>query len=244
MIFPKLNLHIHSTYSDGKQTIKQIVEKALELEIEYIAITDHFTNSWKAWVSTLNNNQTLSKYIEEISNFQKFLKTNNKNLTLLRGIEIDLESSVQFINKYIHPESFDLVLFEYLEDASSIAFVKNIIYHWKSQISVLNKLPILGLAHFDPSHFYLGDLNILMNFLREYNIYFEFNSSYPSFYSTRYERFFEKLREFEIPVAIGCDSHKLDTLDNFEEPLEMIKYYRLEKNFEKTINILEIKNVN
>jgi predicted metal-dependent phosphoesterase TrpH len=50
MKVPKFNLHIHSIYSDGKNTIKKIVEKSLKLELEYIAITDHFTDSWKARV--------------------------------------------------------------------------------------------------------------------------------------------------------------------------------------------------
>ncbi|MFW9828057.1 MAG: PHP domain-containing protein [Candidatus Thorarchaeota archaeon] len=244
MIFPKLNLHIHSTYSDGKQTIKQIVEKALELEMEYIAITDHFTNSWKAWVSILNNNEKISEYIQELSSFQKYLESRNEPLTLLKGIELDLASSEQFIKNYIKPESFDLLLLEYLEGNESIAFIKNLIHHWRSQISDFSKFPILGLAHFDPSHFILGDLNILMKFLKEYNIYFEFNSSYPYYYSTQYERFFEKLREFKIPVGIGCDSHKLKTLDDFEEPLEMIKYYSLQKNFEKLIKELALKSKN
>ncbi len=62
MPFPKINLHIHSNYSDGKQTINQIVDKAIKLELDYIAITDHFTNSWKAWFSTLNNNETISPF--------------------------------------------------------------------------------------------------------------------------------------------------------------------------------------
>lgn len=83
-----------------------------------------------------------------------------------------------------------------------------------------------------------------MRFLKEYNIYFEFNSSYPSFYSPKYKRFFDKLREYEIPVAIGCDSHNIKSLDNYGEPLEMIKYYNLERNFEILINLLDFKYKN
>jgi DNA polymerase (family 10) len=241
MPYPKLNLHIHSNYSDGRQSIKQIVEKAIELVLEYIAITDHFTNSWKAWVSTLNNDETIANYIKEISILQEYLETRNESLMLLKGIELDLASSEQFIKNHIKAERFDLLLFEYLEGPESIAFIKNLIHHWKTQISDLSKFPILGLAHFDPSNFILGDLNTLMKFLKEYNIYFEFNSNYPLFYSTKYERFFEKLKEFKIPVAVGCDSHKLKTLDDFEEPLEMIKYYSLESNFRILIQTLEIK---
>ena len=240
MQFPKINLHIHSNYSDGRNSIKQIVKKSLKLGLDCIAITDHFTNSWKAGIiPTLNSIDKISDYLDEISNCQNYLTRNNKLLTLLKGIEIDLASTEQFIKIYIKADKFDLILFEYLQSYESIAFVKNIIHHWRKQLSDKYKLPILGLAHFDPSLFMLGNLDTLIKFLKDYDIYFEFNSSYTSFYSPRYERFFEKLRDYEIPVAIGCDSHNLRTLDNYEEPLEMIKYYKLENNFKILISILK-----
>lgn len=228
MPFPKINLHIHSNYSDGKQTINQIVDKAIKLELDYIAITDHFTNSWKAWFSTLNNNETISKYLEELSSCQRYLINNNNHLRLLKGLEVDLASTEKFIKDFIQLDKFDLILFEYLQSYETVAFLKNILNCWKKSI---NNFPILGLAHFDPSFFAYGNLDPLMNFLKEYNIYFEFNSNYPSFYSRKYELFFGKLKEYQIPVAIGCDSHRTSNLIDIEEPFEMIKYYNLEKNF-------------
>ena len=37
----KGDLHVHTNWSDGKSTIKEMVEKAIEMDLEYIAITDH-----------------------------------------------------------------------------------------------------------------------------------------------------------------------------------------------------------
>jgi histidinol phosphatase-like PHP family hydrolase len=239
MQFPKLNLHIHSNYSDGKQNIRKIIEKSLRLKIDYIALTDHFTNSWKAWVSTLNNKNTIREYLDKLLDCQNYLTGNNKSLILLKGIEIDLGSTEQFIKTFLKANEFDLILFEYLQSYETIAFVKNIIQHWKKQLTEKNNFPVLGLAHFDPSYFMLGNLDILMKFLKKYEIYFEFNSSYPSFYSPKYERFFDKLKVYGIPVGIGCDSHNLGTLDNIEEPIEMIKFYNLESNFKILINKLD-----
>ncbi len=236
MTFPKINLHIHSNYSDGKQTIKQIIDKAIKLELYYIAITDHFTNSWKAWVSSLNNYETISKYLIELSSCQRYLLNNNNHLRLLKGLEVDLASSEKFIKDFIQLDKFDLILFEYLQSYETVAFLKNILNYWKKSI---NNFPILGLAHFDPYFFAYGNLDPLMNFLKEYNIYFEFNSSYPSFYSRKYELFFGKLKEYHIPVGIGCDSHRTSNLIDIEEPFEMIKYYNLEKNFEILLKSLE-----
>lgn len=231
MSFPKINLHIHSNYSDGKNSIQQIVRKALELGLNYIAITDHFTDSWKAWVSTLKNAENLSNYFEDLSNCQKFLEENNHSLKLIKGLEVDISSSYNFIKKYIKISDVDLILFEYLQNIESIAFIKNIIHYWKNTVLDADNYPLFGLAHFDPSFFLHGNLDTLMNFLKEYNIYFEFNPSYSEFYSTQNLAFFEKIKENLIPVAIGCDSHRLQTIGNIKEPLEMISYYDLEKNF-------------
>lgn len=165
-----MNLHIHSNYSDGRQTIRKIVERAIKLELDYIAITDHFTNSWKAWVSTLNKYEAISAYLEEISNCQKYLTKSNKHLILLKGIEVDLASSEQFIRKYIQINKFDLILFEYLQSYESIAFIKNIIYYWKKKKTEFDIFPVLGLAHFDPSYFLTGNLDTLMSFLKKNKI--------------------------------------------------------------------------
>ncbi|MFX1304196.1 MAG: PHP domain-containing protein [Promethearchaeota archaeon] len=238
-----MNLHIHSNYSDGRQTIRQIVERSIKLELDYIAITDHFTNSWKAWVSTLNNYETISAYLKEISDCQKYLTYNKIDLILLKGIEVDLASSEHFIRKYIQIDKYDLILFEYLQSHESLAFIKNLIYYWKNKLTEFNRFPILGLAHFDPSYFLTGNLDTLISFLKKNNIYFEFNSSYPQFYSRKNEFFFEKLKEYQIPVAIGCDSHRLSNLNDIEEPIEMIKYYNLEKNFEILLKTLKFQKL-
>jgi histidinol phosphatase-like PHP family hydrolase len=241
MSFPKINLHIHSTFSDGKDSIRKIVKNALKLNLDFIAITDHFTDSWKDWVSKLKDIDELSDYLGEITQCQNYIRENGKNLVVFKGLEVDLGSSARFIKKNIQIAKFDLILFEYLQDVDTIAFVKNIINFWKRTIRNIGELPIIGLAHLDPSYFIYGNLDILISFLKDYSIYFEFNPSYPSYYSPQNEIFFTKLRDNNIPVAIGCDSHSISSLNNIEEPLEMIKYYNLESNLRVLIHILENK---
>ncbi|MEM3957758.1 MAG: CehA/McbA family metallohydrolase [Thermoproteota archaeon] len=41
----KGDLHVHSHHSDGKHSIRELVDKALEQGLDYIAVTDHSTNS-------------------------------------------------------------------------------------------------------------------------------------------------------------------------------------------------------
>ncbi|MFW9785860.1 MAG: hypothetical protein ACFFFB_26485, partial [Candidatus Heimdallarchaeota archaeon] len=207
-------------------------------KLDCIAITDHFTDSWKEWVTTLKNIDVITDYLNEISYCQEFLKANNKRLIVLKGVEIDLSSTERFIKRNIQPFRFDIILFEYLQSIEGIAFIKNLINFWKRTSTKVKGLPIFGLAHFDPSYFIHGNLIQLVKFMKEYNIYFEFNPSYPSFYSPQNKMFFKKLRENIVPVGIGCDSHSIINLNNIEDPLGMIIYYDLEDNFQILLNSL------
>ena len=240
MELPKLNLHIHSIYSDGRNTIGQIVKKALKTGLDYICITDHFTDSWKAdLIPNLNNLDKIKRYLEEISQFKEFLNKENKNLTLFNGVEIDIGSSEKYIINNISPNKFDLILFEYLESFEGIAFIKKILEYWKK--NNYNKFPLIGLAHFDPSFFIIRGLDLLIDFLKHYNIIIEFNSSYPQFYSRKHEIFYNKLKDSGIKVSIGCDSHHISSLKDIESPYKMIEFYNLEDNLKDLIDSLEFK---
>ena len=240
MELPKLNLHIHSIYSDGRNTIEQIVKKALKTGLDYICITDHLTDSWKAdLIPNLNNLDKIKRYLEEISQFKEFLNKENKDLTLFNGVEIDIGSSEKYIINNISPNKFDLILFEYLESFEGIAFIKKILEYWKK--NNYNKFPLIGLAHFDPSFFIIRGLDLLLDFLKHYNIIIEFNSSYPQFYSRKHEIFYNKLKDSGIKVSIGCDSHHISSLKDIESPYKMIEFYNLEDNLKDLIDSLEFK---
>lgn len=240
MTFPKINLHNHSVFSDGKNTIEQIIKKAIEVNFNYIAITDHISDSWKSKIiDTLSSQEKINSYLHEINLHSNILRKNKYKLKVLKGIEVDLESSFNFIKKLINPEKFDIILFEHLETPESIGFIQKLIGEW-NKIGLISQIkPIFGLAHFDPSYFIYSGIDILLAFLKKYKIYFEFNSNYSHYYSPKYKKlFFDKLRNYNIPVATSSDSHHINELNNVQEPLSMIEYYDLNKNFEDLINSL------
>ena len=244
MELPKLNLHIHSKYSDGRNTISQIVSAALDKGLDYICITDHFTNSWKADViPNLNSLAKIEMYLDEIDQFQKYLLDEGRQMALFKGIEIDLSSTEKYIVNNILHTKFDILLFEYLESIEGIFFIKKIINYWKGKTKNSTDFPIIGLAHFDPSFFAIGGMNILIDFLTENQIFFEFNTSYPQFYSQKYCSFFDKLKERNVLVSIGCDSHHISTLKDIEEAYDRIKFYELESNLIDLVKILDKKRI-
>ena len=61
-----INFHMHSTYSDGSLTAKEIYNQAIELNIDHYAITDHhsvdaYIELSKLEEATLNNNLSFPK---------------------------------------------------------------------------------------------------------------------------------------------------------------------------------------
>jgi DNA polymerase (family 10) len=78
-------LHEHSTYSDGKATIREMAEAALARGYEYLAITDH---SRSLQVANGLSRERLLAQLDEIAALKdEFL---SRGLTLLTGTEADI----------------------------------------------------------------------------------------------------------------------------------------------------------
>jgi len=79
------DLHAHSTYSDGKSTIEEMVEHASELGYEYIALTDHSPSQRVAHGLDLDR---LEQKIEEIERLRR--KRKDRAPHILIGTEVDI----------------------------------------------------------------------------------------------------------------------------------------------------------
>ncbi len=79
----KGDLHSHSNWTDGGNTIKEMAEKARKMGYQYLAITDH---SKKMRIVNGLDEKRLKKQIKEIDKLNLELK----GITLLKGIEVDI----------------------------------------------------------------------------------------------------------------------------------------------------------
>jgi DNA polymerase (family 10) len=77
------DLHMHTTYSDGRDSLETMVETAAALGYEYIAITDH---SERAGASRTVTRATLARQRDEILR----LRGRFPDLVILHGIEVDI----------------------------------------------------------------------------------------------------------------------------------------------------------
>jgi len=79
------DLHAHTTYSDGKSTVEEMVEHAAELGYEYIALTDHSPSQRVAHGLDLDR---LEQKIEEVEQFRR--KRKDRAPHILIGTEVDI----------------------------------------------------------------------------------------------------------------------------------------------------------
>jgi DNA polymerase (family X) len=97
------DLHMHTTWSDGRDTTEGMVRAGLALGYEYIAITDH---SERAPCSRKLSARDLPRQREEIASIRERFP----DITVLHGVEVDImrDGSLDFPDTLL--EGFDIVL--------------------------------------------------------------------------------------------------------------------------------------
>lgn len=108
------NFHCHSTYSDGKESLRTCVETAIKDRLKIIGISDHspvpFENNWSMKLDRLD------EYISEITKLKEEFK---QKIVVLKGIEADFAPDNQYCKKdFLQKYEFDYII-------GSIHFVDN-----------------------------------------------------------------------------------------------------------------------
>jgi len=99
----KGDLHIHSNYSDGNNTILEIAKACQQLNYEYIAITDHSQSLRVASGLSINELKRKKKQIERINKMMEHFK-------VLYGteVEIDKDGNIDYPDSVL--KEFDIVV--------------------------------------------------------------------------------------------------------------------------------------
>jgi DNA polymerase (family X) len=77
------DLHMHTTYSDGRDPLRRMIEATEALGYEYIAITDHSEHAGAARTVTLDQ---LGRQADEIAR----LREETPGMAILHGLEVDI----------------------------------------------------------------------------------------------------------------------------------------------------------
>jgi DNA polymerase (family X) len=97
------DLHMHSSWSDGQNTIADMVSAGRQIGYEYIAITDH---SERAWSSRRLTAGDVPRQREEI----EAIRARVRGIHVLHGIEVDImhDGTLDFDDELL--QGFDIVL--------------------------------------------------------------------------------------------------------------------------------------
>ncbi len=218
----RIDLHIHSTYSDGTSSIKAIIQMAKAKGLSYIAITDHFTSSWKQSIIDTINFKNFEAYRQEIIKERKLISFN-----CLIGIEIDMDSNFEDICQ-IPFNKFELLLFEYVD--SLVTFKKLEALIQESEIA-----GIKALAH--NSYFKLANAEKFSKILVDNDIYFELNTRYLNRFDEEAIVRLKILNDYGVKFTMGSDAHVqerigvvndavsiLERLDGLENLIDLDKF--------------------
>ncbi|KAB8138209.1 DNA polymerase/3'-5' exonuclease PolX [Gracilibacillus oryzae] len=97
----KGDLHMHTTWSDGAQSVEEMVERAIEKGYDYIAITDH---SKYLRVANGLNEERLRKQAAEIEQ----ARAKYPDIHIFRGVEMDIlpDGSLDFDDDFLQELDF------------------------------------------------------------------------------------------------------------------------------------------
>ncbi len=100
-------VHAHSTWSDGKFTIKQMAEASIAKGYEYLALSDHSKTA--AYAGGLSVDEIKQQW-EEIDELNESFKSEGKNFRIFKGIESDIltDGSLDYPDEIL--EGFEFVI--------------------------------------------------------------------------------------------------------------------------------------
>lgn len=222
-VIPFSENHVHTTYSDGRNTIEEYVNQAVEKGVKSIVFTEHV-------------NRNSSWFDEYINDVQKAKSKYGKHIKILGGIEakaLDYNGAIDATDKMIRASemvvgvvhrypNFRGGMLEFSEVDSSLAL--NLEYQAAKGLLENGKIHVLGHmgasyeTRFGPfSDELLKDLIITA---RNKNRVVELNGRY----HTRLEKMVGYCRHYNPWVSLGSDAHDISEIGLIYTRLKELNY--------------------
>ena len=200
-------VHAHSTYSDGKYTIRQMADACIERGYEYLTMTDHSRTAAYAGGLTIDQVKQQWDEIDELN--EEYAK---KNFRIFKGIESDIlnDGSLDYPDDTL--EGFDIVI------ASVHSGLE--MEHDKMMTRFENaiKNPFTHMIGHPTGRLLLKreesklDLNRLIELAAEHNTAIEINAN-PWRLDLDW-RYGNKAKETGLLTSINPDAHTTEGIDN------------------------------
>jgi DNA polymerase (family X) len=198
------DLHMHSTWSDGKNTLSEMIAACIERGYAYMAITDHS----KALAMTGGMDEAkLARQWEELD----ALTADRSDITVLRGMEVDIlkDGSLDLSDDWL--EKLDIVLVSVhshfgLPQTEQTARVVKAVSH--PEVNVLAHPTARMLGERDPIDV---DLGAVFDACLENDVAVEHNASVPRLDLS--DTHMIAARKRGLVITMGTDAHAVKQLD-------------------------------
>lgn len=224
--FPKFNalnlqslnvdFHLHSTWTDGNNTVEEIVTKAKECSLHSIAITDHirkgstYFDNYKQEIDGFNAQEDLNIYVGFEAKVEDFFGNIDVSPEVTQKADIAILSIHRYPlgSKLYNASEFKKNIAQEIELELSIAALK------KGGFNVLGHpggMSLISHKEF-PIHFY----EEIIIACKKNEIAFDLNGRY---HRNEIENLYPLLQKHNPFIAIGTDSHSIDPMGGWNKTL-------------------------
>jgi DNA polymerase (family X) len=199
-------LHVHSTWSDGQNTIREMAEACIARGMTYLGLTDHSKTA--AYAGGLNE-EDLRRQHEEIDLLNKEY---SGRLHILKGIECDIlrDGSLDFTDDVLATLDFVVAsihsLFNLSPEEQTQRMLRAISNRYVDIIGHPTGRILLGREG------YALDLDSVIDVAAEYGVCIEINA-HPSRLDLDW-RYLHRARDKGIKIPIDPDAHVISGLDD------------------------------
>jgi DNA polymerase (family 10) len=201
----KGDLHIHSRWSDGSNTIEEIILNGIKLGYEYVAITDH---SQALKMAGGLRPEDLMRQIEEINKLQ--LKY--PQIRILKGIEVDIlkDGTLDFTDDILNKLDIVIASIHSHFEMSKGDMTKRIIKALKHPLVKIIAHPTGRILGKRPG--YKVDINEVINAAAQTNKVLEVNAS-PDRLDIR-DIHLQIAKTRGVKIAINTDAHHIQSMED------------------------------
>jgi|TARA_R100000541_G_scaffold21786_4_gene31738 DNA polymerase (family X) len=229
-------IHAHSTWSDGKFSIKEMAEACIERGYEYLGITDHSQTA--AYAGGLKPDEVKQQW-DEIDALNEGFKSSGTNFVIFKGIESDIlaDGSLDYDDDIL--EGFDFVIASVHQ---SLEMPENkMMERFRNAI----KNPYTRMIGHPTGRLLLKreeskiDLNELVALAAEHNTAIEINAN-PRRLDLDW-KFGNKAKEVGMMTSINPDAHNIDGIDLMSYGVRIARKGKYEK--ERVLNTKSAEEV-
>ncbi|RKY03057.1 MAG: DNA polymerase/3'-5' exonuclease PolX [Spirochaetes bacterium] len=213
-------IHVHSNYSDGINSVKELAEYCIKKGYRFICISDHSKSAYYA------NGLSVERILEQIDEIKK-LNSELKPFRIFCGIESDIlsDGSLDYPDDIL--EKLDFVIasihsrLSMSEEEATERLLKAIENPYTTILGHISGRLLLSREG------YRYNETLIMEAMKKYNVALEHNCN-PHRLDPDWPMM-KRAAEMGIPVSLGPDAHSIEGLEDMRYGIMMARKGWLEK---------------